>query len=93
MLLAGDPGSIPARHRAVAAITSAGALNYDDAALGGDLARPAGRGRRGPGRVGGQLAVQAREWFLAEVVRIGLADGPLTAPNATPRTRSGPASA
>jgi hypothetical protein len=26
----------------------------------------------------GQLAVPAREWFLAEVVRIGMADGPLT---------------
>jgi len=25
-----------------------------------------------------QLAVPAREWFLAEMVRIGLADGPLT---------------
>jgi hypothetical protein len=28
--------------------------------------------------VGGQLAVPAREWFLAEVVRIGMADGPLS---------------
>jgi uncharacterized tellurite resistance protein B-like protein len=29
-------------------------------------------------QVGGQLAVQAREWFLAEVARIGMADGPLS---------------
>ena len=28
--------------------------------------------------MGAQLAVQAREWFLAEVVRIGTADGPLS---------------
>ena len=28
--------------------------------------------------MGAQLAVPAREWFLAEVVRIGMADGPLT---------------
>jgi hypothetical protein len=28
--------------------------------------------------VSAQLAVQAREWFLAEVVRIGTADGPLS---------------
>ena len=26
----------------------------------------------------GQLAVPAREWFLAEIIRIGLADGALT---------------
>ena len=29
-------------------------------------------------QTGVQLAVQAREWFLAEVVRIGTAEGPLT---------------
>ena len=29
-------------------------------------------------QVGAQLTVQAREWYLAEVIRIGLADRPLT---------------
>jgi hypothetical protein len=28
--------------------------------------------------VGAQLTLQAREWYLAEVIRIGMADGPLT---------------
>ena len=41
---------------------------------------PAGRGRA-PEIVafGGQLQVEAREWYLAELIRIALADGPLTA--------------
>jgi len=28
--------------------------------------------------VGAQLTIQAREWYLADVIRIGMADGPLT---------------
>ena len=28
---------------------------------------------------GSQLQVEAREWYLAEAIRIALADGPLTA--------------
>jgi hypothetical protein len=78
MLRAGDPGSVAARQRAIAAITSAGAQGYDDAALNDDLARPAEAARPDLGQVGAQLAVHAKEWFLAEVVRVGLADGPLT---------------
>src|SRR5450755_1547811 len=60
MLLAGDPGSGPARRRVVDAVRSAGLAGYDESALAA------------------QLAVPAREWFLADVVRIGLADGQLT---------------
>ena len=76
MLRAGDLVSFPARHRAVQAITGAGAQGYGDAALDADLAEPDGAGALA--QVGAQLAVPAREWFLAEVVRIGMADGPLT---------------
>jgi tellurite resistance protein len=30
------------------------------------------------GLAGAQLAVEAKEWFLAQAVRVGLADGPLS---------------
>jgi hypothetical protein len=75
---AGDPASWAARQRALEAITGAGAQGYDGAALDGDLAQPAGTTAAALAQVGAQLAVPAREWFLAEVVRIGMADGPLT---------------
>ena len=78
MLRAGDPGSGAARQRAIEAIVGSGAPGYDSAALGADLARPAAEADGDLARVGAQLAVPAREWFLAEVVRIGMADGPLT---------------
>ncbi len=78
MLRAGDPGSFPARHRAIQAITGAGAQDYGDAALDAELAEPDGACAPALAQVGAQLAVPAREWFLAEVVRIGMADGPLT---------------
>ena len=78
MLRAGDPDSFPARHRAILAITGAGAQGYGDVALDTDLAEPDGSGAPALAQVGAQLAVPAREWFLAEVVRIGMADGPLT---------------
>jgi zinc ribbon protein len=78
MLRAGDPDSFPARHRAILAVTGAGAQGYGDAALDTDLADPGGAGAPALAQVGAQLAVPAREWFLAEVVRIGMADGPLS---------------
>ena len=28
--------------------------------------------------MGAQLTIQAREWYLADVIRIAMADGPLT---------------
>jgi hypothetical protein len=79
MLRAGDPGSPPARRRVIGAVRRAGLDDYGDAALDEELARclsdedvaiPVNT-------LAGQLAVQGREWFLAEVVRVGLADGPL----------------
>jgi zinc ribbon protein len=78
MLRAGDPASHPARQRALEAITGAGAQGYDSVALDEDLAAPPDTAATALAQLGGQLAVPAREWFLAEVVRIGMADGPLT---------------
>jgi hypothetical protein len=78
MLRAGDPASPPSRRQAIDAISRAGARHYDDAALDRDLAQPPAHVNPALRQVGAQLAVQAREWFLAEVVRIGTADGPLS---------------
>jgi hypothetical protein len=78
MLRAGDPASPLSRRKAIDAITGAGAQNYGDPALDSDLAQPAGYITPALNQVGQQLAIQAKEWFLAEVVRIGMADGQLT---------------
>jgi hypothetical protein len=92
MLRAGGGSSASARRRAIDGIKGAGVADYDDTALDADLiaaampAQPAqpgpyqpGQGLAGPlNRLAIQLAVPAREWFLAEVVRIGLADGMLS---------------
>jgi zinc-ribbon family len=78
MLLAGDPASTDARRRAIEAVTSAGGGDYDDEALDADLSAPADDGRKAIAALGDQLQVHAREWYLAEVIRIAMADGPLT---------------
>jgi hypothetical protein len=78
MLRSGDPGSPPARRKAVEAITGSGAQGYDDAALERDLSQPFEYVTPALNQVGQQLAIQAKEWFLAEVVRVGMADGPLS---------------
>jgi hypothetical protein len=80
MLLAGDPASELARRRAVDVIKGAGLAEYDEAALDQDLLRSAmaGSDLASPlNSLAVQLAVPAREWFVADVVRIGLADGVL----------------
>ena len=79
MLRAGDPASPHARRRAIEAVRGAGAESYDDQALDADLARPAETGRARISALASQLQVHAREWYLAELIRIALADGPLTA--------------
>ncbi len=77
-------GSEPARRRAIDAVRGAGLPDYDGAALDADVsalatsAQPAKDLADPLNRLAIQLAVPAREWFFAEVVRIGLADGPLT---------------
>jgi tellurite resistance protein len=81
MLRAGDPSSPVARRRAIEAISGAGLDGYDDAALDADLASSAGpdwETARPLNKLALQLAVQAREWLLADLVRIGLADGLLS---------------
>jgi hypothetical protein len=82
MLRAGDPASPLARRRAVDAIKNAGESGYDEAALEADLAAPANAdadaARPKIAAFGAQLQVEAREWCLAEAIRIALADGPLT---------------
>jgi hypothetical protein len=78
MLRAGDPGSVLARRRSLDAVTGAGDRGYDESSLEEDLAGPADFGRPKIAALGSQLQVEAREWALAEVIRIGMADGPLT---------------
>lgn len=81
MLRAGDPASAAARSRAIDVLQSAGLAGYDDVALTADLA--AGDGRDPDicmplGTLAVQLTMPAPEWFLADAIRVGLADGPLS---------------
>jgi tellurite resistance protein len=81
MLRAGDPASPAARSRAIDIVQAAGLAGYDDAALTTDLARSDGRGAvsaKALTTLAIQLTMPAPEWFLADAVRVGLADGPLT---------------
>ena len=78
ILRAGDPASPLSRRRALDAVAGAGAGGYDEDALTHDLAEPAEAGRVKIGALGAQLQVEAREWCLAEAIRIAMADGPLT---------------
>lgn len=80
MLRSGGESSAPARRRAIDAVKGAGLEGYDDAALDADLSAAMEElDLAGPlNRLAIQLAVPAREWFLADVVRIGLADGLLS---------------
>jgi zinc-ribbon family len=77
MLRSGDVGSMAARQRAISLIAGAGARGYDEAALETDLEMPATALRSALHQVGAQLTIQAREWYLADVIRIGMADGAL----------------
>jgi hypothetical protein len=78
MLRAGDRGSPAARQRALAVIQGAGAQGYTDADLDSDAAAPAEATHGALSAVARQLTPDAKEWFLAETVRVGMADGPLT---------------
>ena len=82
---------LAARRRGVQMIRDAGAPEYDDARLVAALADPdaAAQLPEADGQVVGlrpaieafsiQLDIPAREWFLAKVVEVGLADGSLSA--------------
>ena len=78
MLQSGDPASPAARQRAVAVIQGAGAQGYADANLDHDRAQPAEAIGQALSQVAQQLTPDAKEWFLAEIIRVGTADGPLT---------------
>jgi len=78
ILRAGDPASPLARRRALDAVTGAGDDDYDEAALEEDLEEPVDTAGPKISALGSQLQVEAREWCLAEAIRIALADGPLS---------------
>ena len=81
MLQAGDPDSPAARSRAIEIVQAAGVTGYDDAALAADLALAESRrlaNAESLATLAIQLTMPAPEWFLADVIRVGLADGPLS---------------
>jgi hypothetical protein len=78
MLRSGDPSSPVSRQRAIEAVIGSGVPDYDEATLSADLMQPFEAIRPALNQVGTQLTIQAREWYLAEVIRIALADGPLS---------------
>jgi hypothetical protein len=79
MVRAGDTDSGLARASAIEAVRHAGLDSYDEAALTADLtADRAGGLARALGTLAIQLTMPAHEWFLADVVRVGLADGQLS---------------
>jgi hypothetical protein len=78
MLRSGDPSSPVSRQRAIEAVIGSGVPGYDEAMLAADLLQPFEAIRPALNQVGAQLTIQAREWYLAEVIRIAMADGPLT---------------
>ncbi len=81
MLRAGDDHSAPARACAIDQVRVSGMQEYGDATLATDLARSESTGSDVAsvlGTLAVQLTMPAHEWFLAGVVRVGLADGPLS---------------
>jgi hypothetical protein len=83
MLRAGDPASPAARNWAIDVLLAAGLADYDDVALTADLAAADGWGPEPDiaeplETLAVQLTMPAPEWFLADAVRVGLADGPLS---------------
>ncbi|HEY7488604.1 MAG TPA: hypothetical protein VH912_29450 [Streptosporangiaceae bacterium] len=80
VLRAGVESDDAGRRRAVESVRGYGEEYYDDEALDGDLGMPPAFLEEEIARAGAQLAVEAKEWFLAQAVRVGLADGPLSEP-------------
>ena len=78
MLRSGDPSSPVSRQRAIEAVIGSGVPDYDEAMLNADLMQPFEAIRPALNQVGAQLTIQAREWYLAEVIRIALTDGALS---------------
>jgi tellurite resistance protein len=79
VLAAGDPHESAARARAVEAVRGYGLADFDDEKLTDDLAQSPDGSDEVIAEAGAQLTTEAREWFLAQVVRIALADGAIGA--------------
>jgi hypothetical protein len=60
-------------------IPGAGANGYGPATLDADLGQLVNLGAGALDQVGSQLTPEAREWFFAQVVRIAVVDGPISA--------------
>lgn len=79
MVRAGDTASSLARASAIEAVRHAGLDTYDEAALTADLTLDCAADlAEALGTLAIQLTMPAHEWFLADVVRVGLADGQLS---------------
>ena len=78
MLRAGDSSSAASRAKALQFATGAGVAGYNEEALTVDLARPADEWRPAIQALGAQVQPEAKEWHFAELLRIAMADGPLT---------------
>lgn len=78
MLRTGGPDNSAARGRALDAVRAAGQQDYDESTLAEDLMHSLDQAREMITHFGAQLRPEAKEWHLAEAVRIGLADGPLS---------------
>ncbi|MFG1999652.1 zinc-ribbon domain-containing protein [Spirillospora sp. NPDC048911] len=78
VLRAGDPADEAARDLAVEAVRGYGEERYDEDDVAADLQLRVEFLEEEVARAGAQLAVEAKEWFLSQAVRVGLAGGPLT---------------
>ncbi|MQY02727.1 zinc ribbon domain-containing protein [Actinomadura macrotermitis] len=77
LLRAGAPAAEATRQRAFEVVRGYGEPGYDDDALRADLGLRETFLEEEVARAGVHLAAEAKEWFLAQVVRVGLAAGPL----------------
>jgi hypothetical protein len=73
----GPPGPV-ARQRAIEAVVTAGMPGYSQIMLNGDLNLPPETITSALNEVGAQLTIQAREWYLADVIRMVMSGGSLT---------------
>ncbi|MFI0354709.1 zinc-ribbon domain-containing protein [Actinomadura sp. 9N407] len=80
VLRAGNPSDATARAKAVDAVRGYGDAAYDDRGVEADLALQGPFLEEEVSSAGAQLAMEAKEWFLAQAARVALADGPLSDP-------------
>jgi len=78
MLRTGGLDSAAARKQAIEVVVGSGEKDYDEDKLAADVAQSLDAARAAMTELGGQLRPEAKEWYLAGVIRIALADGPLT---------------